>query len=424
MNALPHHGRRVCAPIRGHRAGGPSLRRRGSVGPLRALSALASMAAMTLPVGGRAQSPAHTGLEVAGVPALNYDADEGFGYGVIAELYQYGRGGAAPYRYTLQPTLFLTTGGRRDVTLFFDAPHVLPGGWRLDAFLGSEKQIATPFYGTGNDAPYDPSLESDQNPYYYRFGRTRRRAEINVQHTLFDRRLRALMGVGAAHTDVIDVPKGVGTTYLADLGTGPDGGWSNHVRVGLVWDSRDRETGPRRGTWSDILLQRVDPALGSDWRYTRWTLTDRRYFSISRALVFANRFVLQGVSGSAPFYDLQVLQTSFKQQEGLGGAKTLRGVLKNRYTGDGLFLWNAELRWEAVDFSALGKDFHTVLSGFVDSGRVWSGSPRLSQVFRGLHRGIGGGVRLVMGENFVVAVDAGTGAETGMPLYIGLGYLY
>jgi len=34
------------------------------------------------------------------------------------------------------------------------------------------------------------------------------------------------------------------------------------------------------------------------------------------------------------------------------------------------------------------------------------------------------GVRLVMGENFVVAVDAGTGAETGMPLYIGLGYLY
>jgi len=34
-----------------------------------------------------------------------------------------------------------------------------------------------------------------------------------------------------------------------------------------------------------------------------------------------------------------------------------------------------------------------------------------------------GGVRLGMGENFVVAVDGGTSRETGLPIYIGLGYL-
>ena len=70
-----------------------------------------------------------TGWEPNGLPAINYDSDEGFGYGVLLELYNYGSGGYAPYRFTLQPTVFLTTGGRRDFTLFFDAPHLLPAGW-------------------------------------------------------------------------------------------------------------------------------------------------------------------------------------------------------------------------------------------------------------------------------------------------------
>lgn len=43
-------------------------------------------------------------------------------------------------------------------------------------------------------------------------------------------------------------------------------------------------------------------------------------------------------------------------------------------------------------------------------------------MLRDLHRGFGGGVRLGMGENFVVAVDAGTSEETGLTVYVGLGY--
>ena len=91
----------------------------------------------------QAQQAERTGLEIAGLPALNYDSDEGFGYGVIAELYDYGAASRQPYEWTLQPTVFLTTGGRRDFTVFFDSPHTLPSGWRIDAFVGSEKQIAT-----------------------------------------------------------------------------------------------------------------------------------------------------------------------------------------------------------------------------------------------------------------------------------------
>src|SRR3954471_24476383 len=71
------------------------------------------------------------GWETSALPALNFNADEGFGYGIIAQAYNYGDGTATPYVYTIQPLLFLTTKGRRDISVFFDAPRVLPNHWRM-----------------------------------------------------------------------------------------------------------------------------------------------------------------------------------------------------------------------------------------------------------------------------------------------------
>ena len=111
------------------------------------LAAMLTVGAMLLTLFGasplRAQeSTGPTGWEPTGLPALNYDSDEGFGYGVLFELYNYGDGGYSPYRFTIQPTVFLTTGGRREFSLFFDAPHWLPEGWRINASLGSKRQFA------------------------------------------------------------------------------------------------------------------------------------------------------------------------------------------------------------------------------------------------------------------------------------------
>ncbi|MDH5589053.1 MAG: BamA/TamA family outer membrane protein [Gemmatimonadota bacterium] len=378
--------------------------------------------------GARGSGALSTGLEVGALPALNYDADEGFGYGALAELYQYGDGARGPYLWTLQPTVFLTTGGRRDFTLFFDTPHLLPGGWRMDVFLGSEEQLATPYYGMGNDTPYEAALETDADPYYYRMGRTRRGMVVNLQRPLGGLPIRGLLGAGVVHIELDPVPDDQGTTLLAverAAGAVPDlGGWHNYLRAGLVWDSRDRETGPGSGVWTEILVQRVDGALGGDYDYTRWTVADRRYFSLGPRLVYANRLLLQGVGAGAPLHDLNRLQTSFKQQEGLGGGKSVRGIPKNRFVGRGMFLWNAELRWRAADFDLVGRSFHVVLSAFLDQGRTWADAVDAGEILSDLHRGYGGGVRVGMGENFTVAVDAGTSADGGTPLYIGLGYLY
>lgn len=366
-----------------------------------------------------------TGRETGLLPALNFDSDEGFGYGVISEIYEYGDGDVRPYLWTIQPTVFLTTEGRRDLTLFVDVPQ-LSEGWRLSAFLGREKQIATPYYGTGNASPYDPDLESEEgpNPFYYRFGRTQNSARLDAQHSVGSS-LRVLVGLGVVRTSLVSVPEGDGTTLFAmTQGTELDPTWANYGRVGLVWDSRDRETATTRGVWTEALVQAVPSALGADRSYMRWTFADRRYFPLGSKVVLAYRVLLQHVTPGAPDHELFTVQTSFKQQEGIGGAKTVRGLLKNRLLGRGALVWNTELRWRAADFRLLGRSFHTVLSAFVDQGRVWEDGLVIGEVLSDLHRGWGGGVRIGMGENFTVAVDAATSEETGLPVYIGLGYLF
>ena len=379
-------------------------------------------------------APAPTGWEPAGLPALNYDSDEGFGYGVLLELYNYGDGGYSPYRFTLQPTVFLTTGGRREFTLFFDAPHLLPEGWRIDASLAGDRQFAIPYYGLGNTSVYDALLEDTEGQYFYRFGRTQRRAAVNVQRELSGTPIRVLAGVGATHTDVDPLPKDATATLLSQAiggagtpGSIPEtipGGWSNHFRVGLVWDTRDRETGPHRGTWSEILVQAVPEFLGSESGYVRWTLVDRRYVPLGDRLTFVNRLVVQDVEGAAPFYDLSIIQTSFKQREGLGGTRTLRGIPRNRYVGEGLFLWNAEMRWHATDFTLVGRSFYMILSTFVDTGRVWADGLVLGELFSDLHVAYGGGVRVGLGENFIAGLDVGRSSQSSASIYINTGYVF
>jgi hypothetical protein len=389
---------------------------------------LATALAALLVEATEAQSGRATGLELAGLPTLSFDSDEGVGYGAIAEIYDYGDGTPRPYKWTLQPKVLITTRGRRDVTLFMDAPDLLPEGWRVNGFLGYERRIVTPFYGIGNETTYDASLDDPDgpNPHYYAFGRLRKSALFNLQRNLPGTPLWALFGGGLVNSEIDPTPENDGTTlYATELGAAVETYWTNYVRAGLIWDTRDRESAPTEGVWSEVVFHWVTESLGADVDFTRWSVTDRRYYSLTDRLVLANRLFLQGINGDAPVHQLQRVQTSFKQGEGLGGLRTLRGISKNRYAGKGMFVWNAELRLRVVEFAALGRSFHGAVSGFLDQGRVWSGGVRPRELLSDLHRGYGVGLHLGMGENFVATLDvAHSSEEDGYPIYVALGYLF
>ena len=370
-----------------------------------------------------AQRPA--GVEVSGIPALNFDADEGLGYGAILALYKY-EPGSTTYRWTVQPTLFMTTRGRRDYTLFFDSPSSDTRPWRVTAYAGREQQLAAPYYGIGNETAYDAALETGPTRYYYRYGLDRFRASADVQHTLGRPSLRYLIGAGAASEKVDLTPFDSGSTLIeSDMsGRQPAATRTNYVRAGLTWDTRDREIGTSSGTWADLLVQRVDSKLGASWNYTRWTAAARHYQPIGGRVTLANRLVLQNTIGDAPFYSLAELPTTQKSQDGLGGTSSIRGIPKDRYVGKGILVSNNELRWRAADFGLIGRQSSLVLSGFVDAGRVWGDGVDLSSALRELHSGYGGGVRLGFGPSFVISTDVGHSSQSTAAIYIGLGYLF
>ncbi|MFI5227687.1 MAG: BamA/TamA family outer membrane protein [Gemmatimonadales bacterium] len=390
-----------------------------------AVAALPITAAAWLASPASAQAPPPRRVEVTGVPALNFDADEGTGYGVVLAAYGYD-GADKAYRWTLQPTVFLTTEGRRDYTLFYDMPARSDRPYRYTAFVGREQQLAAPYYGIGNDTPYDPTLEGGGTRYFYRYGRDRLRAAFDLQRTVGVRALRVLAG-GGASSDRIDLtPFDSGTTLIAQQlgGETPSVGHTNYLRVGITWDTRDREIGAHSGTWADFLVQRVDARLGASSSYTRWTATARHYLPVGDRLTLANRVSLQNTLGDAPFYVLADLQTTQTSQDGIGGASSIRGLPKDRYVGKGMLLSNNELRWRALDFGMLGRPSSLVLSGFADAGRVWSDGVELSSALAQLHVGVGAGVRLAFGSSFVIATDVGHSSQSTAPVYVGLGYLF
>lgn len=366
-----------------------------------------------------------TGWDIAGVPALNFDADEGLGYGVILELYNYGTG-VQPYRYSIQPTVFLTTQGRRDYTVFVDAPALVPGGWRASAFAGNEQQLAQPYYGVGNDTPYDPGAERGANPYFYRFGRNRWRVTADFQHRVGHSSVRLLVGAGVSRSTIDITPFDSGTTLIAQQlgGRTPPPSRTNYLRAGLVWDTRDHEIGPVRGTWAELLVQRADKSLGATEDFTRVTSTVRKYVPLAPRLTFAQRLMAQQVIGPLPFDELSIIQSSFKQQEGLGGSSSIRGLPKDRYIGKALILGDSELRWRVTEFRLVGRPSFLAFSTFLDAGRVWSDQLRVDQVFDQLHVGYGGGARIGVGPSFIVATDVGHSNESAAAVYVGLGWMF
>jgi outer membrane protein assembly factor BamA len=394
------------------------MQRRIVVALMLAVSAAATAQSASSP-------PTPRGWQISGLPALDFNSDEGFGYGIIAQAHNYGNGGAQPYAYLIEPQIFLTTKGRRDFTVFFDAPHLLPGDWRWGAFLGREQQLSTPYYGIGNTTTYDKANEAAPNPYFYRYGRVGVRFSTDLQRPVMGP-LRLLIGTGTRSSTINETPFDSGTTLLR----GQTGGVpipsrrATYLRTGLVFDTRDRETGPSHGQWTELLIQRGAKALGGDYDFTRITGTARFYVPVTERIIFAERILAQNIQGTIPFYEMSTTQGSFSDDEGLGGSGSVRGWPKNRFIGKGIAFANQELRWEVTDFTLRRRPSALVLSGFVDAGRVWATGLSTAGLLSDLHVGYGGGARIRYGKDFVVGADVGHSKESGAAIYLGLGYLY
>ena len=181
------------------------------------------------------------------------------------------------------------------------------------------------------------------------------------------------------------------------------------LRLGLIWDRRDNEWGPKRGALHDITVDSAGPWTGSTHAWGRVHATFRHYWTLGvPSLVLAHRLTYDGLWGDAPFVPLGEFG-GLVTSDGLGGVVTGRGWMRRRYIGKHKAFASVELRFEPVEFK-LGK--HTLgfgLKGYVDLGLVAQNLRELP-----LHWHVSGGPGLlVTWDHFaVIRMDGGFSRET------------
>lgn len=394
---------------------------------------------------GLSQSEKQTGWGWGGVPALNYNADDGFGYGVLVNFFNYKEGGYSPYYFKINTIIFATTGGKQDHTFFFDSPYLLGHGIRFNFRLKFKMEDYYPYYGLGNDSEFnagyietdddDNSLDTLHGKHYYIIQNDQIKFFTNLQKALVYSKdgkplVSVLGGLSIIHVKSAENEnKGIKTKFGEDIeneiisSDETKAGFNNSLKFGIIYDTRDNEPAPNTGVWTEILAEWYTKLIGSDHKFLRLTFTDRRYFQIFDKLVFANRIVFENIFGDVPFIMLYPYGGSMAADEGLGGCRSIRGVFKNRYIGTTKFFMNMEFRYRFYEFTVLNQDIYLATNIFYDFGRVWHEDDAEGGL-KNLYNGKGIGIHIGWNENFIVYADLAFNKESGSQLYIDIGYLF
>jgi len=414
-----------------------------------------------------------TGLNFGILPTFTYDSDMGLQYGGLVSLFNYGDGKIYPgfyQMYYLEISRF--TKGSGVYRFMFDSGRSFRVG-RVTTDLSYTTYDASEFYGfNGFDAVVNmdwinKSSKDYLSRFFYSSGKDVFSFKNDLQGEFSDSRLRWNLAftilkytLGPVDIDKINqgkepdemVPDIVGLYEKYKLwGIIPvndyDGGFVNSLKFGLIWDSRDNEPNPMKGMWSEAGIEIAPSILGTESPFSKIYVIHRQYFTIiENDLSLACRAGFQAKSsGQVPHYHQSQLLTSFIRgsPEGLGGAKSLRGVLRNRVIGDGVLYGNIELRWKPFYFDFFNQQFYIGINAFCDFGMVKDkidyeipsqatmGSDLFDDYFSPgsdkMHYSAGSGIRLAMNQNFIVAADIGRSfykQDGGTGFYMGLNYLF
>lgn len=409
------------------------------------------------------------------LPTITFDSDLGFQYGALVNLFDYGDGSRFPkYNQSLYFEVSRFTKGSGINRFYYDSDQLIKG-LQTSVDLSYLSDQAYDFYGfNGYESVYQPNWVDDTQPsdvyktrMFYKYDRKLFRFKVDLQGKLVGDHFRWITGFNLQNFKIGDVNlsklnKGKsGSKVLPDVPglydlyqqwgiitpKEADGGFIPTVKGGLVLDTRDNRPNPMKGVWTEAVLEGAPSFLGADSSFLKLSLIHREYFTLLPAtLSLVYRVAYQTtLAGTTPFYYQSQVITSVLTgalSEGLGGAKTLRGILRNRIVGDGFVYGNVELRWKVARFHWINNNFYIGLNGFTDFGKVTKsidvkGKLQLpssvveTQYFNWgaekLHSSYGAGLRIVMNENFVIAADYGVAANkqdgtSGM--YIGLNYLF
>ncbi len=409
------------------------------------------------------------------LPAISYDADLGFQYGALTNLYWYGDGSRYPdYNHSLYFEISRYTAGSTLVRFYYDSPEAFKN-IRTTADVTWFRDLAMDFYGfNGYQSVYNQTWEDDKASDYrsrvfYRHHRDMFRILTNFKGHIggldspfewigglvffkFDIKTVDIDRLNKKHDEdekLPDIP-GLYDKYV-EWGVIKKeekyGGDHAYLKGGFSYDTRDVLSNPTKGIWTEMFLSYMPSLFSSqENHYLRFNLFHRQYFSLTpkNNFILAYRVGFQHkLSGDMPFYMLPHMASSVltsATSQGLGGSKTLRGIRRNRVVGDGGLLANFEARWKMWKTKLFKQDFYLASNYFVDMGMITQDykidksnvpSTEYNLYFNDAndqaHWSYGLGLKAAMNENFVVSADYGFAIDEQdgtSGLYITLNYLF
>ena len=410
------------------------------------------------------------GLNFGPLPVVAFDADKGLQLGALLNIFDFGDGSNYPNtRQSLYLEASFFTKGSQLFVISYDNKFLIPGvRWSTSAVLTNEK--AMDFYGfNGYMSYYDHEkvkLGNDKahklNYIYtpkYRLNRINFNFKTDFTGNIWNNKLFWEVGyhlnnIKAGYDDrqalnLDKINKGK-DDYKKFPETEPTlfdlyrrwgiisedeawGGFSSALRLGLLLDTRDKEGAPSKGIWAEAHVTLAPDSLGTTHPYYRYSATFRHYVPIVKndVLTFAYRLNYEGTFGnSAPYYMLPFITVmgATYDRDGMGGYRTVRGIMRDRVQGLDMATYNVELRWRFVNFRKWNQNIAFGLNLFSDGTMV---TRNYDMSFRGAeehraeydeymaqsdlskdrpHITVGAGLRFIMNQNFIVAF------EYGMPI--------
>ncbi len=413
------------------------------------------------------------GLNVGVLPAISFDADLGFQYGVLSNFYIYGKD-YPQFDHSLYLEASRYTLGSQILRLNYSSDKLIKNV-NLNYDLSYITNQTETFYGfNGRGAVYSKLLEEQETSVFYKTDRKQFQTRLDLTFPFFIEHLNWYAGFAYYNTKIgnVDIDKlnknksdhdkiSANKTLFEYYKTWgiitpneQNGSEILYLKGGITYDSRDKKSAPNKGVWADLVFY-TDPGLtNNSFAHSKLSATYRQYFPvITDKCVVAFRAHYQDLlSGTEPFYAMNLFNTTLLRSatsQGLGGFNTIRGVFRNRITGHGFVLSNLELRYKFTTFQLMKQNFYIGTNLFVDGGKVthaatvdktnvtipagfsqYNTNPE-TLFFSGekdvWHSSAGIGFKIAMNQNFIVSADYGkplSKDDGDGGLYIGLNYLF
>ncbi len=425
------------------------------------------------------------GWNIGAVPGITYDNDKGLTYGLTANIFNYGNGEDYPnYRHFVYAEGSYSTKKVGTYRLFFESDNVIRNH-KLCADFSYLPDAMNDFYGfNGGQSVYhreweEKGAEGFLNHAFYRHKSNLLRVAADIRGRISSEFYYysgiGLLGYEEGRVHLSSAYDTENQMELFELyrqwGLISDaeqfGGKHPYFHAGLSYDTRNQRVNTVHGCYFDVFVT-YNAAFGKlkEFNNLKLNFDFMKFFPLlSDRLIMTLRFSMQNtIAGRSPYYlDTyhNVLYIDHNRYYALGGATSIRGVMRDRVWAPGFAFSTVEMRSKVLRFDFVNQHFYIGVNCFLDCGVITRqydiDEVSLRQVFdsqlldpgswiakngkvfedffdfgknsHSVHAGAGAGVKLAMNENFVLSV------EWGMPFseqdnynkanfYIGMGYSF